>query len=110
MPLNRAEILRALGEVDDVIVGQIIASDATVAELAEAQAWVLNNEPLLNRGKSLPTGRVGQLAKILSKLEEQGGAGSNIKVGAGLRPRRDTPTPNPTTLSDCRLSMQKASA
>jgi hypothetical protein len=71
MPLNRAEIVRALGEVDDVIVAQIVASDATVADLAEAQAWVLNDEPLLNRGKPLPAGRVGQLAKILSKLEEE---------------------------------------
>jgi hypothetical protein len=71
MPLNRAEIVRALGEVDDVIVAQIVASDATVAELAEARAWVLNDEPLLNRGKPLPVGRVGELAKILSKLEEE---------------------------------------
>jgi hypothetical protein len=71
MPLNRAEIVRALGEVDDVIVAQIVASDATVAELAEAQAWVLNDEPLLNRGRPLPAGRVGELAEILSKLEEE---------------------------------------
>jgi hypothetical protein len=71
MPLSRAEIVRALGEVDDVIVAQIVASNATVAELAEAQAWVLNDEPLLNRGKPWPAGRVGELAKILSKLEEE---------------------------------------
>jgi hypothetical protein len=71
MPLNRAEIVRDLGEVDDVIVAQIVASNATVADLAEAQAWVLNDEPLLNGGRPLPAGRVGQLAKILSKLEEE---------------------------------------
>jgi hypothetical protein len=80
MPLNRAEIVRALGEVDDAIVAQIVASDATVAELTEAQAWVLNDEPLLNRGKPLPAGRVGELAKILSKLEEERRAGSAPKV------------------------------
>jgi hypothetical protein len=71
MPLNRAEIIRILGEVDDVIVAQIIASGATADELAEAQAWVSNDEPLLNSGKPLPAGRVGQLADILTKLEEE---------------------------------------
>jgi hypothetical protein len=71
VPLNRAEIIRVLGEADDVTVAQIVASGATVHELAEAQAWVLNDEPLLNSGKPLPAGRVGQLAAILSKLEEE---------------------------------------
>ena len=71
MVLNRAEIIRVLGEVDDVIVSQIIASGAAVHELAEAQAWVSNDEPLLNSGKPLPAGRVGQLAELLTKLEEE---------------------------------------
>jgi hypothetical protein len=71
VPLNRAEIIRVLGEVDDVIIAQIVASGATAQELAEAQAWVSNDEPLLNSGKPLPAGRVGQLAEILSKLEEE---------------------------------------
>ena len=71
MPLNRAAIIRILGEVDDVIVAQIIASGATEDELAEAQAWALNDEPVLNSGKPLPAGRVSQLADILTKLEEE---------------------------------------
>jgi hypothetical protein len=71
VPLNREEIIRALGEVDEVILAQIIASGATAHELAEAQAWVLNDEPLLNSGKPLPGVRVGRLADILSKLEEE---------------------------------------
>jgi hypothetical protein len=71
VPLNREEIIRALGEVDEVIVAQIIASGATAHELAEARAWISNNEPLLNSGKPLPSGRVGRLTEILSKLEEE---------------------------------------
>jgi hypothetical protein len=68
--LKRAEIIRVLGEIDDVIVAQIVASGATVHELAEAQAWVLNDEALLNSGKPLPAGRIGQIADILTKLDE----------------------------------------
>jgi hypothetical protein len=68
VPLNREEIIRALGEVDEVIVAQI---GATAHELAEARAWISNDEPLLNSGKPLPSGRVGRLTEILSKLEEE---------------------------------------
>jgi hypothetical protein len=71
MLLNRAEIIRVLGDVEDVIIAQIVSSGATADELAEAQAWVSNDEPLLNSGKPLPAGRVGQLAAILAKLEEE---------------------------------------
>jgi hypothetical protein len=71
VPLSREEIIRALGEVDEVIVAQIIASGATANELAEARAWVLNDESLLNDGRPLPSGRVRQLADILAKLEEE---------------------------------------
>ena len=71
MSSNRSEIIRILGEVDEAIIAQIVASGATVEELAEAQAWVSNDEPLLNSGKRLPSGRVGQLAEILGKLEEE---------------------------------------
>jgi hypothetical protein len=71
MLLNRAEIIRVLGDVENVIIAQIVSSGATADELAEAQAWVSNDEPLLNSGKPLPAGRVGQLAAILAKLEEE---------------------------------------
>jgi hypothetical protein len=71
MLLNRAEIIRILGEVDDVTIAHIASSGSTAEELAEAQAWVANDEPLLNSGKPLPVGRVGQLAEILRKLEEE---------------------------------------
>jgi hypothetical protein len=72
VPLNRAEIIRVLGEVDDVIVAQIVASGASAEELAEAQTWVSNEESLLNSCKPLPAGRTGQLLELLSKLEEEG--------------------------------------
>lgn len=71
MPLNREQIIRTVGDVDDVTVAEIIATGATAEELAEAYAWLANDEPLLNSGKSLPAGRVGRLATILVALEEE---------------------------------------
>jgi hypothetical protein len=71
MFLTREQIVRALGEVDDVMIAQIIATGATADELAEAQAWLENNEPLLNSGRRLPAGRVGHLADMLITLEEE---------------------------------------
>jgi hypothetical protein len=75
--LTRDDVIKAVGPADDVTVAEIIGTGATVDELAEAQAWIANDEPLINAGKSLPSGRVGELIEILSELEpeEDEGAG-----------------------------------
>jgi hypothetical protein len=49
-----------LGELDDVIVAKIIATGATTEELAEAHAWLANDEPLMNAARPLPSGRVAR--------------------------------------------------
>jgi hypothetical protein len=67
--VSRDDVYRAVGVADDVTIAQIIGTDATVEELAEAQAWIVNDEPLLNAGRPLAQGRVRQLADILSELE-----------------------------------------
>ena len=69
--LTRYEVINALGEVDDVVVADIISMGATADELAEARAWIANNEALMNSGKSLPSGRIGQLVEILESIEEE---------------------------------------
>jgi hypothetical protein len=75
--LTRDDVIKAVGPADDVTVAEIIGTGATVDELAEAQAWTANDEPLINAGKPLPSGRVGELIEILSELEpeEDEGAG-----------------------------------
>jgi len=75
--LTRDDVIKAVGPADDVAVAEIIGTGATVDELAEAQAWIANDEPLINAGKPLPSGRVGELIEILSELEpeEDEGAG-----------------------------------
>ena len=67
--LTRDDVTRAIGRADDVTIAQIIGTGATVDELAEAQAWIVNDEPLMNAGKPLAKGRVGELVEILSELE-----------------------------------------
>jgi uncharacterized membrane protein YkvA (DUF1232 family) len=67
--LTRDEIIKAVGQVDDVTIAGIIGTAATAEELAEAQAWAVNDDPLLNAGRKLPTGRVRELIDILAELE-----------------------------------------
>jgi hypothetical protein len=67
--LTRDEIIKAVGQVDDVTIAGIIGTGATADELAEAQAWAVNDDPLLNAGRKLPTGRVRELIDILAELE-----------------------------------------
>ncbi|WP_247517267.1 hypothetical protein [Bradyrhizobium sp. 190] len=69
MQLTREDVAKAVGGADDVTIAQIIGTGATVDELAEAQAWLANDEPMLNAGKPLATGRVRELVDILSELD-----------------------------------------
>jgi hypothetical protein len=68
--LKRDDAIKAIGEVDDVTIAEIIGTGATAEELAEAQAWIANEDALLHAGKPPPTGRVRELIDILTELEE----------------------------------------
>ena len=59
--LTRSDVVAALGQVDDVTVADIIATGASHPELAEALAWIANDEPLVNAGRSLASGRTARL-------------------------------------------------
>jgi hypothetical protein len=67
--VTREDITRALGHVDDVVVTSIIGTGASADELAEAKAWITNDEPLLNAGKPLASGRVRDLIEILAEID-----------------------------------------
>ena len=49
---------------------RLIGTGASPEELAEAKAWLSNDEPLMNAGKPLAKGRVGDLVEILTELED----------------------------------------
>ena len=67
--ITKNDAIKAVGGADDVAIAEIMGTGATVDELAEAQAWIANDEPLMNAGKPLPSGRVGELVEILTELE-----------------------------------------
>lgn len=69
--LSRRDVLEMLGEADDVTVASVVATGATLEELAEAHAWLTNDEALINAGKHLPRGHVGQLAEIIATKERE---------------------------------------
>ncbi|MGY3236183.1 hypothetical protein ACVWZ4_003253 [Bradyrhizobium sp. USDA 4472] len=77
--LSRDDVVKAVDRADDVTIAQIIETGATVEELTEAQAWLANDEPMINDLRPLAQGRVRELVDILSELEqdddEQGPAG-----------------------------------
>jgi hypothetical protein len=67
--LTHDDVTKAVAEADDVTIAKMIGTGATVDELAEAQAWVVNDESLMNAGKPLPAGRIGELVDILTELD-----------------------------------------
>jgi len=69
--ISRDDVIHAVGPVDDVTIARIIATGATVDELAEAQAWMANDEPMLNTGRPLAQGRSRELVDLLSELESE---------------------------------------
>jgi hypothetical protein len=69
--LTREDIIAVLGPVDDTIIADIIGMNATAEELAEAQAWISNDEALINAGRHLAQGRMGRLVDILASVTEE---------------------------------------
>ncbi|KYK45440.1 MULTISPECIES: hypothetical protein [Bradyrhizobium] len=84
--LSRDDVVKAVDRADDVTIAQIIGTGATVEELAEAQAWLANDEPMINDLRPLAQGRVRELVDILSELdedEEEGPAGPGSAPAVG---------------------------
>ena len=69
--LTRKDVIAMLGELDDDVTAEIIASGATLEELAEAHAWLANDEPLMNAGRPLPGGRVARVVDIIAAISEE---------------------------------------
>lgn len=66
MTITSEEVTAVLGQMDDTLVTDVIATGATQAELAEAWAWINNDEALIGEGRHLPSGRVAILVDLLS--------------------------------------------
>ena len=69
--LTRDAAKALIGPADDLMLTTILDTGATPGELAEAVAWIENDEAMLNEGRPIPTGRVGQLIEILKTKDEE---------------------------------------
>jgi hypothetical protein len=71
MGLTRDDVLSVIGPADEILVTEIIATEATTEELAQAWAWVNNDEALINEGRPLPSGRIAELVELLTPQDEE---------------------------------------
>ncbi|CDN51551.1 hypothetical protein [Neorhizobium galegae] len=70
MDLSSENVIAVLGPVDETLVADILATGASVRDLAEAWAWVNADEALMNEGRKLPTGKVAELVDLLEIDDE----------------------------------------
>src|SRR5215218_2149170 len=68
--VTRDDVVAVLKPAEDTVVAQIIATGASKEELTEAYAWLQSDEALMNVGRPLPSGRVGQIIAILQAVED----------------------------------------
>lgn len=71
MTIASDDVITILGPVDETLVADVIATGATQAELAEAFAWINNDEALIGEGRPLPSGRVATLVDLLVSDEDE---------------------------------------
>jgi hypothetical protein len=69
--LTREETRALVGPADDATLAEIVGLGATRAELAEARAWIENDEAMLNEGREIPSGRVARIVEILREKEQE---------------------------------------
>ena len=69
--MTRDEVLSVLGPADETLVVEIIATDASIAELREAWAWLHGDEALLGEGRPLPGPRVAALIDLLEPEQDE---------------------------------------
>ncbi|MEZ2409266.1 hypothetical protein AB6806_20950 [Bosea sp. RCC_152_1] len=67
--MTAEDIVAILGPVDATLVADIGQIGATREELAQAWAWFNADEPLINDGRPLPSGRVAELVGLFETLE-----------------------------------------
>ncbi len=65
--LTREAVRRVLGPVDNALLAELASVGASEQELAEAHAWVMNDDALVNDFRPMPTGRVAELVEVLNR-------------------------------------------
>ncbi|WP_309084055.1 hypothetical protein [Chelativorans sp.] len=71
--LTSEGVRRILGPVDNALLAEIASVGASERELAEAHAWVMSDEALVNDFRPMPKGKVAELVDILHRRFGPGG-------------------------------------
>ena len=71
MSMTATDVVSVLGPIDEALLADIVATDATALELAEAWAWANSYEALVAEGHPLPTGKVAELLDLLTADEDE---------------------------------------
>jgi hypothetical protein len=69
-PLTREDVRSVVGPADEVMIADVIATQATLEELSQAWAWVNSDEALINAGRRLPSGRTAELVELLATRDD----------------------------------------
>ena len=69
-PVTREDVVSVVGPVDEVMIADVVATQATLAELSQAWAWVSSDEALINEGRPPPSGRTAELVELLTSQDE----------------------------------------
>lgn len=70
MAMSREDIEKMLGPVDSQLAAEIVRTDASAEDLAQALSWVHADEARLNDGAHMPSGVVAELVDLLEAGED----------------------------------------
>ncbi|MGH6819209.1 MAG: hypothetical protein ACREC1_10620 [Methylovirgula sp.] len=68
--MTRDDVVAVLGPVDETLLAEIVASNATRDELAQAWAWLNSDDALIGELRHLPNGKVAELINLLAPPED----------------------------------------
>lgn len=70
-PLTRDKVVEIVGQADDDVIAEVIATGASEKELLEAWTWLAGHDAVEEPRPHQPKGRVGRLCDILSADEPE---------------------------------------
>jgi hypothetical protein len=70
-PASASEITEIVGPLDDAVLLQIVATEATAAEVLEAFTWATADDQIGTELEHAPRGAVAQVYEILKQEEAQ---------------------------------------
>lgn len=70
MAMSRSDIEKMLGPIDSQLAAEIVRTNASAEDLAQAISWVHADEARLNDGAHLPSGIVSELVDLLQADDE----------------------------------------